>query len=284
MLKQLTVLLFLFISPYALKAQQLIVGSFNLRLDIPKTDVGNEWSNRSPMVNSLIQFYEFDILGTQEGLYNQIIDLEKALPNYTRYGVGRDDGKNEGEQSAIFFRKDKFELLDSGTFWLSETPEKPSYGWDAQKYRRICSWALLKDKASKKKFYVYNSHYDHQANIARKESSKLILDRIKKNSKGLPVILTGDFNGGYDTEWYKEIANSGVLFDSQTKAAIKLGENPSFHEYGEARRLKGNSIIDHIFVSSNISVKKWGILSNTFHGKYPSDHFPIISVIELGSK
>src|SRR5690606_23574983 len=95
---------------------QLVVGSFNLRLDIPKVDIGNEWSNRAPLVSSIIKFYEFDILGTQEGFAHQLEDLKKVLPNYGKYGVGRDDGKNAGEQSAIFYRKDKFDLLDNGSF------------------------------------------------------------------------------------------------------------------------------------------------------------------------
>lgn len=263
---------------------QLIVGSYNLRLDIPKVDVGNEWSNRASMVSDIIKFYEFDILGTQEGFAHQLEDLKKALPNYDEYGVGRDDGKNAGEQSAIFYRKDKFDLLNSGSFWLSETPEKPSFGWDAQKYRRICSWVLLKDKKTNKKLYCFNAHYDHQANIARKESSKLILEKIKSMRKGISVILTGDFNGNTSTEWYKEIAQSNILFDSYTQAPIKLEGNPTYQAYGNVEVLKGNDVIDHIFITKDFRVKKWGILSNTFHGKYPSDHFPIITFLEWNSK
>lgn len=263
---------------------QLVVGSFNLRLDIPKVDIGNEWSNRAPLVSSIIKFYEFDILGTQEGFAHQLEDLKKVLPNYGKYGVGRDDGKNAGEQSPIFYRKDKFDLLDNGSFWLSETPEQPSYGWDAQKYRRVCSWVLLKDKKTKKKFYFYNVHYDHEANIARRESSKLILQKIKENSKGLPVVLTGDFNGNRKSEWYKELAQSSILFDSYDKAPIRLENNPSFQGYGKANLLVSNEVIDHIFITPDFSVKKWGILSETFHGKYPSDHFPVIAFLEWKSK
>lgn len=278
----LTLTLFSF-SALAVQAQ-LVVGSYNLRLDIPKVDVGNEWSNRVSMISDIIKFYEFDILGTQEGFAHQLEDLKKVLPNYGEYGVGRDDGKNAGEQSAIFYRKDKFDLLDSGSFWLSETPEKPSFGWDAQKYRRVCSWILLKDKKTKKKLYCYNAHYDHQANIARKESSKLILEKIKNMRKGTPVILTGDFNGNPSTEWYKEIAQSNVLFDTYSQTPIKLEGNPTYQEYGNAELLKGNDVIDHIFTTKDFKVKKWGILSNTFHGKYPSDHFPVITFLEWNSK
>jgi endonuclease/exonuclease/phosphatase family metal-dependent hydrolase len=126
------------------EAQNITIGTFNLRFDNPK-DTANLWVNRSPIVASLIRFHQFDILGTQEGLYNQLEDISRQLPEYQRYGLGRDDGKEGGEHSAIFLREDKFTVLNKGDFWLSETPDKPSKGWDA-KLNRICSWLQLLEK------------------------------------------------------------------------------------------------------------------------------------------
>nr|WP_262915707.1 endonuclease/exonuclease/phosphatase family protein [Niabella ginsengisoli] len=176
-------------------AQSYTIASYNLRFD-NKNDIGNLWKDRKAYVASLISFHDFDIFGTQEAQPHQLEDVLKALPDYARYGKGRDDGSDKGEHSAIFYKKDKFQLLSSGDFWLSETPDKPGLGWDATCCNRICSWVYLQDKKSKKKFYFFNVHFDHEGKIARLESSKLILQKIKEIAKGVPAILTGDFNAG----------------------------------------------------------------------------------------
>src|SRR5687767_14639720 len=124
-----------------LPAQTLNIGTFNIRYDNPR-DSGNLWKDRAPVVANLIRFHEFDIFGTQEGLKNQLDDIANALPEYSWYGIGRDDGKEKGEYSAIYYKKDKFRSLQSGTFWLSPTPEKPGPGWDAR-LNRVCSWLYL---------------------------------------------------------------------------------------------------------------------------------------------
>ena len=267
----------LFVMPQ-IHAQSFIVGTYNLRYE-NNYDTGNLWVNRAPLIESLIRFYDFDIVGTQEGLIGMINDLSKNLPVYQRYGIGRDDGKDAGEHSAIFFKKEKFTLLKNGDFWLSETPGKPSLGWDATCCNRICSWVYLQDRKSGKKFYVFNTHYDYQKDLARNESSKLILKKIKQIAGNEPVIFMGDLNGGHESEWYKAIANSGILFDTYNKAKIKLDNNPSYQDFGKA--ISDSEIIDHLFVTKDFVVKKWGILSNTFHGKYPSDHFPVLTEIIL---
>lgn len=259
-------------------AQTLIVGTYNLRYQ-NNYDTGNLWVDRAPVIESLIRFYDFDILGTQEGLIEMINDLSKNLPKYQRYGIGRDDGKDAGEHSAIFFKKDKFSLLDHGDFWLSETPEKPSLGWDATCCNRICSWVYLQDKKTGKKIYVFNTHYDYQKDLARNESSKLILKKIKQIAGNERVIFMGDLNGGHESEWYKALANSEILKDTYEEAKLRLDNNPSYQDFGKA--ISDSEIIDHIFVTKDFSVKKWGILSNTFHGKYPSDHFPVLAEITL---
>ena len=134
-------------------AQTYITGTFNIRLDT-EADKENQWKNRAAVVSQLIDFHDFDVLGTQEGFHHQLQDILKTLPQYAVYGKGRDDGKQAGEHSAILYKKDKFELLAQGDFWLSETPEKPTLGWDAKCCKRICSWVYLKDKKTKKHLHI----------------------------------------------------------------------------------------------------------------------------------
>ena len=255
-------------------SQHLIVGTFNLRYDNPR-DTGNLWVNRSPVVSALIRFHDFDIFGTQEGKLNQLEDMSGALPGYQRYGLGRDDGKDGGEHSAIFFKKDRFELLKKGDFWLSETPDKPGLGWDATCCNRICSWVYLRDKQSKKKFYFFNAHYDHQGKVAREESSKLVLKKIKEIAGNEKAIFTGDLNGDHNSTWYKRLAASDFLTDTYNQAKNPYEFNASFNSFGAA--INKNGVIDHIFTTGKVSVKRWGILSDSYHGKFPSDHFPVLA-------
>lgn len=259
-------------------AQHLIAGTFNLRFDNPR-DTGNLWVNRAPVAAALIRFHQFDIFGTQEGLKNQLDDLNNALPEYERYGLGRDDGKDAGEHSAIFFKKSRFVLLKKGDFWLSETPDKPGLGWDATCCNRICSWVYLQDKESKKKFYFFNAHFDHQGKIAREESGKLILKKIKEIAGNEKAIFTGDLNGDHNSTWYQRLATSNYLVDTYSQAAQPYEFNASFNSFGRA--LKSNGVIDHIFTTGKVDVKRWGILSDSYHGKFPSDHFPVLAEMNL---
>lgn len=271
----------LLLSTMFIQAQTIKVATYNMRNDNNSEDSthGNGWKQRYPVISALIQFHDFDIFGTQELLYHQILDLSKNLPAYDFYGIGRDDGKQAGEFSEIFYKKDKFRLLAHGDFWLSETPEKPGLGWDATCCNRICSWVWLQDKKSKKKFYVFNAHYDYQKDLARNESSKLILKEIKRIAGTQPVIFMGDMNGSNETQWYKTIANSGILKDTYKEASNPYANNGSFNGFGKT--VKSNEVIDHIFVTSQFKVQKWGILTDTYHGKYPSDHFPVVAVINF---
>jgi endonuclease/exonuclease/phosphatase family metal-dependent hydrolase len=262
-------------------AQQLRVGSYNVRFDNPR-DTGNLWVDRAPVVAELLRFHDFDVFGTQEALKNQLDDINSALPQYERYGLGRDDGKDKGEHSAIFFRKDRFKLLDKGDFWLSETPNKPSLGWDATCCNRIASWVYLQDLATKRKFYFFNVHYDHQGVEARKESSKLILRRIREVAGKEPVILSGDFNGDHASEWYKALANSGLLKDTYREVTHPYASNASFNGFG--RQSDREEIIDHVFVTGHFKVNKWGLLTDTYHGKFPSDHFPVLVELQYDGK
>lgn len=258
-------------------AQSIVSGTFNIRYDNPN-DSGNLWKDRSAIIVSLIRFHDFDILGTQEGLRHQLEDMQSGLPGYTFFGAGRDDGKSKGENSAIFYKKQKYHALDSGNFWLSQHPEKPGPGWDAN-LSRICSWLKLQEKKSKKMFYVFNVHYDHQGMQARKESSKLILEKIKIIAGKSPVIFTGDFNGNHQSEWYLYIHNSPILKDAFIIAKNPYANNGSFNSFKSNNPSK--DIIDHIFISNQFTIKRYGILTDTYHGRFPSDHYPVLAELQF---
>jgi endonuclease/exonuclease/phosphatase family metal-dependent hydrolase len=269
-------ILFFCLAPTS-NAQSLTVGSYNLRYD-NKGDSGNLWINRAPVITNLVQFHDFDIFGTQEGLKNQLEDLKKELAAYSYYGVGRDDGKEKGEHSAVFYKTDKFKILSQGDFWLSETPEKPGPGWDA-KLNRICSWVQFQENITKRKLFFFSVHYDHQGVKAREESSKLILKKIKEIAGNERAIFAGDLNGGRTSDWYQTLVSSDWLRDTYTYAKFIYANNGSFNAFGKQDT---NEVIDHIFTTSGFTIDKWAVLTDTYHGKYPSDHFPILVKLTLG--
>ncbi len=259
-------------------AQQLKLASYNIRYD-NRRDSGNLWENRAPVVSALIRFHDFDVFGTQEGLKSQLDDISKDLPEYARYGKGRDDGQEKGEHSAIFYKKDVFKLLKQGDFWLSQTPDKPSLGWDATCCNRICSWVYLQHIKTGKKFYFFNAHFDHQGVQARNNSSPLILEKIKAIAGNEPAVFTGDLNGSHTSTWYLSLANSGLLRDTYKDVKYPYANNASFNAFGSTRGR--NDIIDHIFVTKHFKTQKWGLLTDTYHGKFPSDHFPVVAYVTL---
>lgn len=277
-LKVTPIVLFMFVIG-TLQAQQLTIATYNLRYSIEKNHKfdsinGEDWQRRGPVAAALIRFHEFEIFGTQEVLLHQIEDLTAWLPGYNYVGVGRDDGEKEGEHTAVFYKTDRFKVLDHGDFWLSETPDTPSMGWDGTCCHRMCTWVHFEDKASGKHFYFFNTHFDHQALVARKESSKLILAKIKDIAGDDPVILMGDLNGDHKSEWYKTLADSPTLVDTYTQADDTYAVNGSFNGFG--KRTSSKSVIDHVFTSKHFNTEKWGILTDTYHGKFPSDHFPVV--------
>lgn len=251
----------------------LRVASFNLRLDTPN-DGKDAWSHRKEMVKGLIRFHELDIIGTQEGFKHQLQDI-LDLDDYAYTGVGRDDGKDAGEHSAIIYKKDQFELLDHGDFWFSETPEEPSKGWDATCCNRICSWAKFKDTKSGKKFFVFNSHYDHQGKEARRNSSTLLLERIKKIAQDYPTFVTGDFNAVPEDEPIQTIYNSGRLYDSYLVTLTPpYGTIGTFNSFKLDAPMKNR--IDYVWVTPGITVKRYGVLNDMHYGRFPSDHFSVV--------
>ena len=294
------------ISLSTLNAQKLTVASYNIRNANEGDSIkGNGWHQRCPVISQLVSFYDFDVWGSQEVKHSQLNDMLSNMPQYGYIGVGRDDGKTKGEYSPIFYKKDKFTVLKSGDFWLSEDTTKPNKGWDAA-LPRICSWGHFKDKKSGLKFWFFNLHMDHVGVIARKESAKLVLKKIQEMCGKEPVILTGDFNFDQTSEGYTTITSSNILTDSYERAEICYALNGTFNSFNP--NLMTTSRIDHIFVSPIFSVKKYGVLTDTYRGevensetiqgddapkeisfhKYiarmPSDHFPIMAELEYNKK
>lgn len=248
-MNKLTTLFLALLLSCSLSAQQLYVGTYNIRYNNPNDEKeGNAWAQRCPQLCDFINFEQPEIFGTQEVLVDQLHDLMKGLDGYGYIGVGRDDGKEKGEYAAIIYKKDQLSLLDSGNFWLSPTPEKACLGWDAACIR-ICTWGKFQDKISGKQFYFFNTHMDHVGTVARRESARLILKRISQLSKGLPTILTGDFNVDQTDEIYQIFSNSGVLRDCYTNALQRMAPTGTWNDFMQDSRSK--SRIDHIFVSSD---------------------------------
>ncbi|MBX2922656.1 MAG: endonuclease/exonuclease/phosphatase family protein [Chitinophagaceae bacterium] len=258
-------------SSFAQKNVPVTIASYNIRYDNPDDSL-NAWPYRKENVKALIRFHDFDIFGTQEGLIHQIKGLEE-MSEFARIGVGRDDGKDAGEHSAIFYKKERFRLLQSGNFWLSETPDKPGKGWDAKCCNRICSWAKFKDLLTSREFYFFCVHFDHQGVEARRQSGKLMVKKIKEIAGNAPVICTGDFNSTPDTEQIKEMQT--ILKDSYNATQTPpYGPEGTFNAFKFDASMKYR--IDYIFVSAGIAVQKYGVLTDSKDQRYPSDHQPVM--------
>ncbi|NIJ53044.1 endonuclease/exonuclease/phosphatase family protein [Dyadobacter arcticus] len=254
----------------------ITVATYNLRYNTPN-DGMNAWPNRKENVKGLIQFHEFDIFGVQEALIGQLRDVAE-LTDYVFFGKGRDDGKEGGEHSAIFYRKDRFKLLKSGDFWLSETPEKPGKGWDAVCCNRIATWGKFQDITSKKEFFLFNVHFDHQGVEARRQSGHLMVKKINEIAAKSTVILTGDFNSTPDTEQIKAIQT--ILSDAHEVTKQKpYGPEGTFNSFKFDAPM--DKRIDYIFVSKNIDVFKYGVLTDAREQRYPSDHQPLVVKVAL---
>ena len=260
-----------------ISAQNIRIITYNIRYNNPGDGI-NAWPNRSQQVAALLEFHQADIFGLQEALIGQIQDIQKQLPHMKWVGVGRDDGKEAGEFSPLFYNSKKFKALKSGWFWLSQTPEKPGLGWDAA-CNRICTWLLLEADKKDQQFMVFNTHFDHQGTKARTESAKLILQKIKElNRDNLPVILTGDFNLTPEQEPISVITKE--LKDSRSISKdAPYGPAGTFNGFKFDSPLKDR--IDYVFVNNRVEVKQYGVLSDSKDQRYPSDHLPVFVNFEL---
>jgi endonuclease/exonuclease/phosphatase family metal-dependent hydrolase len=260
--------------------QNIKLMTYNIRLDNPN-DGENAWPNRKENFVNQILFYEPDILGIQEGLEHQVLYLDDHLKTYKYVGIGRGDVKEKGagEYSAIFYNFQNFKEIKSGTFWLSETPDKPSRGWDAS-LNRICTYILLKNTASGQKFWVFNTHFDHRGVKARKNSAALIIQKINSiNKEKLPVFLMGDFNLQPQEEPIQFISKE--LNDSKA-----ISQLPPYGPVGTSNGFDAcknvDKRIDYVFTSKdNITIKKYAVIADVNDVKYPSDHFPVFIEAEL---
>ena len=261
---------------------QLNVMTFNIRLST-LSDSANAWIYRADKVSSQILFHEADIIGVQEALHSQMIDLQNDLKGFKYVGVGRADGKEDGEYSAIFYNSKKLQLLASKTFWLSETPTVPgSKSWDAA-ITRIVTWAKFKDIKSKRSFFVFNTHFDHMGTVARRESAKLLLKKINEIAGKNQVIVTGDFNAKPGDEPIQVLvkADSAMkLID--TKSITKqphYGPTGTFNAFGPKEI--NDEPIDYIFIKNGFKVSKHSTLSQTWNGLFSSDHFPVFATLHF---
>ncbi len=249
--------------------------SYNIRYNNPR-DGERAWGHRKEEVSSLIRFYAPDLIGLQEVLHEQLLYLEEQLPDYGRIGVGRDDGKEAGEYSPVFYRKSHFELLDHGTFWLSETPDKPSVGWDAL-MERIATWGRLRRKEPGDTVFFLNTHFDHRGEEARQQSAQLIQQWLAMHAADHPVGVTGDFNSSPTSEPYRILTEGRTLQDAYKVSRYpSVGPDRSFSGFTVTDSLPGDRI-DYVFVSSGTQVVNHAIISSFRNGYYPSDHLPVVT-------
>ena len=256
--------------------------TFNIRYD-NADDLQNNWQYRKDFAGQMIRFYNVDIMGTQEVLKNQLDDLLQRLPDYKSLGVGREDGKEKGEYSAIFYKAKKYEVEKNGQFWLSQQPEEAgSKGWDAA-CERIVTWGIFKEKKTGLRFVFFNTHFDHVGVLARKESALLLKKRIIEIAGTLPVILTGDLNVPPLSEAVQTLLADGLLEDSRKIAKVVYGPSWSFHGFGRTP-LSERKLIDYIFVTKGIKVSRNASVSESLDATFLSDHNPVFAEIELVSK
>ena len=242
-------------------AQELNVASVNVRF-AAKGDYKrhNGWDQRKGYLCDMINHEAFDVFGAQEVKKEQLDDMLAALPDYRYIGVARDDGKDKGEFCPVFYRKDKLKMLDGGTFWLSETPDKVSKGWDGM-CRRVCSWGKFLRKSDKSTFYFLCIHLDHRGKVAKMEGAKQVVNWIKENCKGENVIVVGDFNANQKSKYYQVFSESGILKDTYDVAKYRFAPTGTFSAFNPERYTTER--IDHIFVTNDIKVSRYGML--TYH-------------------
>ena len=298
MKKRLLQLALVLLTVCSLHAQELYVCTYNLRYkNSSDTDAGNGWNTRRTYLINLVNFQQPDLLGVQEALPAQMTDMRNGLTEYGSIGVGRNDGNNSGEYSAIFYRKETMVLLDNGDFWLSDTPYKPSKGFPSKEgstsYYRICSWGKFFHKPSGTVIYHFNTHMDLDEKN-RQQSYYLIKQKIEEiASKTAPVIVTGDYNAVQTEDSYKLFLNSGFLYDSYTRAKQKFVTNgtcPGFNANNYSTTGGDYRRIDHIFVTRAFNVDHFAVLNPcyystsgtaSYHLRAFSDHSPVFAKLSL---
>ncbi len=265
----------LFISQFVSAQKSYDVMTYNIRLNVAE-DGKNAWEYRKDSVASFLREQHPDIFGLQEVLYIQLLDVMSALPDYQFVGVGRLDGKTAGEYSPVFFKASVFELVNSGTFWLSETPDIPgSKGWDAA-CERISTWACLRDRKTKETMFVFNTHFDHMGVTARFKSADLILKKIAQLSDGKAVILMGDFNSPVSEKAYQLLSSEhkSGLKDARVQVAdSEMKQQVTFTGFNADAT--DDELIDFIFYNERLSAISYKAMKINENGFYFSDHLPV---------
>ena len=263
-------------------AEGLSIASWNIKtIEVKRVYQVEEWNERVPYTVEFIEMMDNDVIGMQEATLIQIDSMLNRMPQYRYVGKASRDGKKSGNYNPIFYKHEKLDLVDSRTFWLSETPNKPSMGWDTDS-KRVCTWALFREKSSGATFSVYNTHLDHIGENARVNGIRLILDSLARRS-GAPVFLMGDFNSERGGDVYNLVGNSGLVKDSYGVAQKKLASGGTFNAFDPGKEPR--KIIDFVFVNEMVEVMRYSVLNNFYwkSGKprYYSDHFPVCLLVKL---
>lgn len=301
MKKNLVLLSLTFLFGLFAHAQTLNIGTYNIRVD-KEEDVakGNGWTKRSSKICDLVLFHDLHLFGAQEVERHQLEDMLDQLKEYEYTGVAREDGNEGGEYVPIFYRPDMLQLIDSGNFWLSETPDTASKGFDAACFR-LCTWGRFRMNDGTE-FFCFNTHLDHRGETARREGAKLIISKMKEIAGDTPILLTGDFNAGDHTEVYRTFQESGLVTDSYDRALHKLAWVGTANNFDPDIMTKDR--LDYIFISPSATVKRYGVLTDTYRDivgerklilpnfpeeirfiesvlRLPSDHYCVKAVIEF---
>jgi len=254
-------------------ADTLCVMTYNLRFASSRGP--NAWPDRRPLMRECISSISPDLIGTQEGLYGQLKDLAADLPAYDWIGQGRDGG-SKGEFMAVFFRKDRLEPRAYDHFWLSDTPKVVGSSTWGNSNRRMVTWIRFLDRETGREFYLFNTHFDHQVQLAREKSAALVREAVEDLGTNLPVLLTGDFNAGKTNRAHEILVQGGFFTDTWDSAKERIGEG--FGTYNDFREVpENNTRIDWILARGKVTVDKEQIVTFNKDGKFPSDHCPLVA-------
>ena len=259
----------------------LRVMSFNIRYDNPADGI-NAWPNRKDWVAALIRYHAADVVGVQEALAPMLAELDARLPAFARVGVGRTDGKERGEFSPIYYRTDRLALREWGTFWLSPTPEAiGSKGWDAA-IERIATWARVHDRRTGCGLLLLNTHFDHMGERAREESARLIRRRLDSLAGGIPIVMTGDLNAAPSSSAYRTLVRDTIAGRAPLHDAFISTRTPHYgptSSWNAFRAIESGRRIDYVLVSPSVTVESHAIISDSWDGRFPSDHLPVIASV-----
>lgn len=264
--------------------------SFNIRYG-SAADGENRWEMRRALVNNVLREHRPDVAGLQEALRFQLDEIRTAMPQLGEIGAGRDDGITAGEYAAILYDRRRFECDENGTFWLSETPDEPgSRSWGAA-CTRICTWARLIDRATGRGLYVFNVHLDHVSEAARTRGIEVALRRMGTLTRNEPVILLGDFNAPPESEAVRQVLASGGAVTGGTGERVRrISFRDTFAElhpnatdagtFNQFRGVSSGPRIDYVFATRELAPREARILHDNDSGRYASDHFPVLAVLD----